>query len=123
MLRRFLLLTAVFSLLFPTLQPDRGRVSASPGGCTCMVTASGYEYPSNYVGFRTANSGHSNVPNNVTCASTHCGALALATGSAVCDIYNLNNGVGYVTLDWFWSYTGSPTDYGQLHQQYHCDHI
>jgi hypothetical protein len=122
-IRRFLLLTGVLTLLLPTMQTDRGRLSASPGNCSCQVWASGYQYPGSFVGHRSGNSGNPNVPNNVTCASSYCQTLAWTVGSAACDQYNLNNGVGYVTLDWFWSFTGQPTDYGQLHQQYDCDDI
>lgn len=97
-------------------------LKASADNCWINADAYGHTYGGGYVGSRHWDNWYT-ASNNVDCAAYWGQNVAISNGSAACDIYGLNGGVGYVLLSWDWYFTGSPTSNGHLNQQYDCDSI
>jgi hypothetical protein len=100
----------------------RGVLQAA-GNCSCYGTTHGYQYPNTWVANANAGThGPVFVLNNVACSSV-CQNWIMPHASAMCDNQSLNNGVGYVIVQWSWTYSGSPSDQGGLQQQFDCDDV
>lgn len=87
-----------------------------------LSDAYGHYYGGGYAGSRNFSDWYT-ATDNVDCAANWGQNVAISNGSAACDIYGLNGGVGYVLLSRDWYFTGSPTSNGRLNQQYDCDDI
>ncbi|MFA5897557.1 MAG: hypothetical protein WC829_00450 [Hyphomicrobium sp.] len=99
-----------------------GTLMARSDNCFIAADAYGHYYGGGYAGSRNFSNWYT-ATNNVDCAANWGQNVAISNGSAACDIYGLNGGVGYVLLSWDWYFTGSPTSNGHLNQQYDCDDI
>lgn len=120
----FCVLVAGLTVVASDIPPNGSRLQASSGPCVCTGSVDAYEYGSGYVG--TIEAGYELVgtaTNNVQCAASMCQQWIWQWGSTACGLFNLNDDVGYVILDWHWYFSGLPWDDGQLVQQYHCDDL